>query len=427
MKNRFWVVSVLLSLAAARVIAAEAPVREITVPEALRLAEANSPELKAALDRERAAEADIKILKSYYYPRFDLEAIDSYGFPGSSRDLGISGLMSSAFRSGPAAGMTGNLDIFDWGRKYAVEAAKSDLAAVQEQVSIVRYKVDQEALEIYMDGSRFRGEVEASSEVVKETDIIAKEVERFVKTGQRSVVERLLVEDQATEARMAQAAYYEEYQVALSRLALLTGLQAASIRLPLPTTLSEEGLDMKPSGEASPLVAKAVAEAASAHAAVSEFSAQNLPKIQATASVGDMDKSRLVEKKDYSGGFGVTLPLFEGYRISNQVHRAEAVASQRDNDLLAIRMELGDLNGRYDQTINASRVKLKYLTDELTVARRALQLAKERYFSYQGALVDLREALRNFARVESDINEVKTDLLFALGSKAVLNGARVTS
>jgi outer membrane protein TolC len=425
-KNRIAVGAVLFSLAAARVRAGEAPVREITVPEALHLAEENSPELKAAVDRERAAEADITILKSYYYPRFDLEAIDSYGFPGSSRDLGISGLMSSPFRSGPAAGMTGNLDIFDWGRKYAVEAAKSDLAAIQEQVSVVRYRVDQAALQIYMDGSRFRGEVEASSEVVKETDIIAKEVERFVKTGQRSVVERLLVEDQATEARMAEAAYHEEYLVALSRLALLAGLPASAITLPLPVALSEEGLGIKSLSATSPLVARAEAEAASAHAAISEFSAQNLPKIQATASVGDMDKSRLVEKKDYSGGFGVTLPLFEGYRITSQVHRAEAVASERDNDLLSIRMELGDLNGRYDQTINASRVKLKYLTDELVVARRALNLAKERYFSYQGALVDLREALRNFARVESDINEVKTDLLLALGSKAVVNGARVT-
>ena len=61
------------------------------------MAESASPDLKAAVERERAAEQNIRVFKSFYYPTFNAEAIDSYGFPGSSRDLGISGLMGSPY------------------------------------------------------------------------------------------------------------------------------------------------------------------------------------------------------------------------------------------------------------------------------------------------------------------------------------------
>jgi hypothetical protein len=40
-------------------------------------------------------------------------------------------------------------------------------------------------------------------------------------------------------------------------------------------------------------------------------------------------------------------------------------------------------------------------------------------------VIDLREAVRNLARIETQLNEKKADLLLALGSKALLNGATV--
>ncbi len=35
------------------------------------------------------------------------------------------------------------------------------------------------------------------------------------------------------------------------------------------------------------------------------------PKIVAVASVGEMASAKLVQKKDYSGGIGIVLPLFD--------------------------------------------------------------------------------------------------------------------
>lgn len=421
--------SLLVLLLLSSIAAAETPVLtpspDLSVAQVLRMAEAASPDLKAARERERAAEQNIRVFKSFYYPTFNAEAIDSYGFPGSSRDLGISGLMGSPYRSGPAGGMTGNLELFDAGRRYAVQTAKKELEAVRAGTQIVCYQIDQRALQIFLDAARFRGQEEAYNELIKEVLGVEKEVNHYVVTGQRSVVEKLLVHDQTADAEMTAASFHERYGVALERLAVVTESTAATLSIPTPQRVSAEELGLIKDGDQSPLVRQALAEAAVARASVSEYQAQNYPKLMATASVGEMNEARLVAKKDYSGGFGFQLPLFEGYRIDAAVRQAQALASARDSDQLAVQMDIDQINAHFEEIIRSSRVKLDYLQDEANAAGQAFRLAKERYFSFQGTLVDLREAIRNLSRVQSEIIDVKTDLLLAVGSKALLNGAKV--
>ncbi len=424
MKNK--IAAILLTVLWASAVQAE-PVRELSITEALRLAEQTSPDLKAALEREHVSESSINILKSFYYPTFNAQAIDSFGFPGStSSSLGIGGLMGSSFRSGPAVGMNGNLTLFDWGRGYGIARAKSELKAVQEETQVARFSVDQSALEIYLEASRFLGQEESYRQIAGYVADVAKQVEMFVKTGQRSVVDRLLVQDQTTDAQMTAAAFEERYKVALRRLGFATGRAPEQMSCADPSSLSDQSLGLVATGTVSPLVTQAAAQAEAARSAVSFASAQNLPKISATASVGDMDESRLVTKHDYAGGFGVTLPLFEGGRIQSQIHQAQALAAQRDQDLNAARLQLDELNAHYDEIINASRVQLDFLQKESDVAEQAFTLAKKRYYNFQGTLVDVREAVRNLERIQSEVIDVKTDLLLALGSKALLNGARIS-
>ena len=55
-------------------------------------------------------------------------------------------------------------------------------------------------------------------------------------------------------------------------------------------------------------------------------------------------------------------------------------------------------------------------------ANQAFTLAKKRYYNFEGTLVDVREAVRNLERIQSEVIDVKIDLLLAKGSKALLNG-----
>ena len=422
MKGNVWFFILMVS---APVLGAGALAPDLTFPEALRLAEQASPELKASLAREQAAENNIDIWKSFYYPTFEAQAIDSYGFPGSSKDLDIGGLMGSPYRSGPAGGMVGNLTLYDPARHYALQMSRSALKAAQEETQVTRYMVDQFVLQVYLDAARFRGQQESYLQVGSYVSDLDQQVEMLVKTGQRSVVDRLLVQDQVTDAQMSAAGFQERYQVALKRLALAMGAAQETVSCPPPSTLSESSLGLHETGASSPLIGQAAATALAAHSSIGIYSSQNLPKLQATASVGDMDEARFVQEKHYSGGFGFTLPLFEGYRITSQIHQAQALASQRDQDLNAVRFQVDEMSAHYEETINASRVQLNYLEKELEVAQKAFDLAKKRYYNFQGTLVDVREAVRNLERIQSEVIDVKTNLLLAVGSRALLNGATV--
>src|SRR5690242_19757159 len=165
--------------------------------------------------------------------------------------------MSSPFRSGPTVGIFSKMNLIDFGRASNVEAAKSRLQATQEATRLLRYQLDQAALLIFLEGAKSRGEVEAWGEVNTEIDKVAKEVDRFVQTGQHSEVENLLVADQVQEGAVAQATAEERYRIAAHRLALLTGRQDSEIPLPKPASIDESALLSNTSGAASPLVTKA--------------------------------------------------------------------------------------------------------------------------------------------------------------------------
>jgi outer membrane protein len=399
----------------------------LLIMDILRRAENTSPELKAAVERENQARETIKIFQSAYYPDLNLEGIDSTGFPGSTSALGVQGIMGSPFRKGPAAGVVSKLTLYDFGRtRYGVASARQELYAAEQERKILRFRIYQTALRAYFDACRFRNQQETWLNLEGEIAQVTKEVDRFVKTGQRTVVERYLVQDQEEEADTTQAAYGERYRVSLHRLALLTGLDEHQMAAPLLHPLSEQvyaGLRQEPE---SPLLTAAAANVDVARDLAQQAKAENWPVLSAMGSAGDVNEARLVTKRDYSVGVGVVLPVFEGFRTQSEVHRAESIRAENENTLAATRLELDEANAQYDEIIDSSKVQLQHLEHELTVATEALRVAKQRYFYYQGTLVDVREAVRNISRVQTDIINVKADLLLAIGLKAVLNGAFVS-
>ena len=400
-----------------------APLDIVTV---LKKAEETSPELKAAVARMKAAQESIRIARANYYPTLDLQGIDTTGFPGSSSYLGIGGLMGSPFRSGPAGGVVSRFIVFDFGRTlYGTRAAEEEWKASLENVKVLRYQVYRTALNLYFDAVRFRSQQDTWLSVGQEIATIAHEVHKFVNTGQRSIVENYLVQDQIEEADAQQAAYGERYRVALHRLALLTGLSEKDMACPNDADLHGSIYDSLVREEQSPLLRRAAHEDLAAHEQLKQIKSENRPQINALGSAGEMDEARLVNKKEYSVGVGFDLPLFEGYRTMGRVRQAQHLADEKDQDLFSARYELDDADAFYDEVIDSARVNLGHLNHELTIAIEGMRVARKRYFEFEGALVDLREALRNLERIETTIDEVRADLLLAEGSEKVLNGAYV--
>src|SRR5208282_1581970 len=383
----------------------------------------NSPQLKADLLNAKAAHKGVGIAQSGYYPSVDLDGIDSWGFPGSSGDLGIGGLMGSPYRSGTAGGVVARETLFDFGRTFSgVKTAESIEKLRNEEIAIDKYSVDLDALQTFYQCSRFRSEYETWSGLYDETELVAKEVAMFVDTGQRSIVDQYLAKSQVEEARTNRDYYTSRTKSTASRLAMLMGVSESHSVCPgLPEP--EANVPLYPTDAINPYVVHSQTEVEAAKNQLFQAKTDFLPKIVGMASAGAMENVRLVDRTDYSGGLGVVIPIFDGLGTVNRVGQARAQLDAKTQELGAVQLQMDEVNAKYDDIIVASREKIERLEGEQKLAQDGFKVAKSRYFKLQGTLVDLRDALRNLSRIEIEMRDTQADLLETSGSKALLNGS----
>lgn len=412
--------------AAAVFLAAAPSVRaahELTLAEVLSQGEQNSPRLKAARLQEKAAHEGVGAAEAAYSPSVAAEALDTWGFPGSSGALGIGGLMGSSYRSGAAAGLTATDTLFDFGRTYdSVKTARQLEELERRSFQVDRYAVDLDVLRTFYACSRFRSEHEVWDGLHGETELVAKEVVKYVETGQRSVVDKYLAQAQVEEARTNRNYFQSRMNSTTARLSLLTGSSETGLSCP-PLPSGDVSVPLHPTGDENPYVRKSEAEVDLAKTRLDSRRADFLPKIVGVASVGTMERVRLVNRADYSGGLGVILPLFDGLGSVRRMDEAKASLEAKTQELGAVRLQLDETNARYDEIIDASKARIEHLEREQKLAEEGFSVAKNRYFKFQGTLVDLRDALKNLGRIETDLRDTQANLLEAEGSKALLNGA----
>jgi outer membrane protein TolC len=410
-------VAVLFAAAAANAFADGEP----SLAEAMRAAELNSPRLKAASLRSEAAREGVGAAQAAYLPSISADGVDSWGFPGSSGYMGLGGMVGSPYRSGAAADLVARDTLYDFGRTQAeVKTAEQSESLVREGAAADRYAVDLDLLGTYYECSRFRSEHENWDNLHGEIALVSNEVVRFVDIGQRSVVDRYLAQAQVEEARTYRNYFESRMNSTAARLSLLTGeknlgcpaLPPVAAPLPFPA-----------GGASNPYVALAQDEVDLAKTQLTGAKAEYLPKVVGVASVGTMEHVRLVNRSDYSGGLGVIVPLFDGLGTVHRVGEARDELDAKTQELGAIRLQMAETDARYDEIIDASKARLEHLEREQTLAEEGFRVAKNRYFKFQGTLVDLRDAVRNLGRIETDMSDTEANLLEAAGGKALLDGA----
>ena len=404
----------------------DAQTAQLGLQQALRLAEDASPDLKAAMDREKESMESSTIAEAGFFPTLDLAAMDS-GFPGSASGAdGFSGLITSLYRTGPAVGAFSKWDLVDISVWHDVSAAHYAYDASREATKFKRSLVDQQALSDYLAGVRYRGEAEAWQKMVGELQGVRDTVNRFVRNGQYSEVAKILIDDQLKNADLDAADFNTKYQTALTRLGLLTGMDPQKISCPLPADLSEDGLKGLERVGTSPLVLRADYEQKAASETVGKYSAENLPKLEVAGSFGYLGDPSLPDSQDYSIFVGIRVPIFEGFRIDAEEKSARDEEDAKANELASAKLTLADLNAQYDDEISTDREDLATLIPEQDTAKQGVDTAKQRYLAFLGPLADLQQALKDMVYVDTQIAEVKTNLLLALGSKAFLNGQTLT-
>jgi outer membrane protein TolC len=389
--------------------------------EVLRRAEQAAPSLSQRQAEANAAAAGIGYAKADILPQVDAQAIDSFGFPGSTGYLGIGGVMGSPYRSGLAGGIVVQQQIYDFGRtEAAVDAASQDVATKKERTRLEAQAVRLTALRQFYRCVRLRSEVALFRDLVDKTASVTKEVKGFVRTGQRSIVDRYLAQSQLEEAKTEEAVARARLGEAEGALGLVIGQKEPAGCPALDG--GEVSWTPTEAPEANPLVAEAQAELGAVRARLDAVKARYMPKLDVLGSVGVMERARLVSKTPYAVGVGLSVPLFDGFREDYATQRGQAEVVAKEYEVAARKLDLAEINARYDEEIAAARAKLEHLASERKLAREGFGVARDRYRAAQGTLTDLREAIRNLTRTDQAYTTAAAIELEAVGAKELVNG-----
>ncbi|NNN05518.1 MAG: TolC family protein [Elusimicrobia bacterium] len=400
----------------------------LTLQEALVLAEEFSPDLKAAQARELQVENQISIGESYLYPSLHGQAGVGYAFLGGDNSLlGLEQLtVSPAGHVGPIGGFYSSLEVFNASTYRTIALAKRNVEFAKALLALTRYQVDLETARAYFEAARDLGGATAWREAGREMQKLLSEVQSLVRSGYQNPVDALLVKDEVSEAQIEQAADTARYRAALDKLGALIGKNGDLFSCAPASALAENSADVFSSG-VSPYLQIGLSQVKVAKATVLQKSAKNYPVVSAAGGVdtGLSGAGYVSPNRDYSFGVGIGLPLFEGYRVVEQTKQAKNLLSQRRFDLSGADVQIGEQNADYDKAIDAARIELSGLSPEYADDQTAVAMARKRYRDFQGPLVDVREALRDLARVSVEQNDAAAELLFSLAGKSLLNGGTV--
>jgi outer membrane protein TolC len=399
-----------------------APVPATPLKTLFDAALANSEELNAVKSSVRVAQLRAALAETGYYPTVSVEAIDSTGVPGSTGALGIGGLMGSPYRSGWGYGVVATQTLFDFGRtSRSVTAANKDVEAEKSQTEITRNEVAKVTLDTYLQCATSLSLQKNWFEIKKLLVIINKEINGYVKTGQRSIVETLLARTQLDEANRATDSLESRIGILRKRLAVITGLKEESILCPYVADVNDKVFQSF-KAESNPYLHRALLQKDAADSRIAEAKAGYFPRLIAMGSLGDTEDIRFVDKQNYSLGIGLIIPLFDANQTHTEVERARSIAEVRGHEVKAVQQDIDDSNLRFDEIIQTTSVELAHFQTELTDVNQAVSEARDRYFAMHGSLVDLREAVRNFTKTTTEAAIAQSNLLRAKGFKAIYNG-----
>lgn len=425
LEARSWLcaVAAALGVTAASSVARAAPA-PLTLMQVLARAEQSSPALNGARQAEEAASQEIRAQLSAYYPDLGVAAVGSMGFPASAgAPAGFNGVSVSPFREGWSYDAFATLSIFDLSRELGVRAARYRYDASREETEADRVRLDLQAMNLYLDAVLARKEQTIWTDMRGVIDRLNGLVGKLVRNGQYSEVTSWLLKVQDERA----AARAEGFRVALasarSQLEALLGAEPGTVDV-----ASEDSLDAvlralpTKSAVESPLVSAPRLEARTASAVVDLRNAENFPRLLGAASAGQMADARLVPEQNYAAWIGITLPIFEGFRVEAEVSAARAEAERSADSIGQAQLDLRITDDQYAARAETGEIEVRHLEAQVQYATRALELAEKRYRIFTGGLADVRDSLAAYEEALSSRETARIDLARAQLARALVDG-----
>jgi outer membrane protein len=382
-----------------------ASAQDVTIVKFLETAWSSSPVIKGEALQNEASNQLVSAVRGKYLPRLSLDAIDSTGFPASNSALQVGGLMGSPFRSGLAGGVVLQQTVYDFGRiQSLLEHAKAERSLVRARLSEDKFRFLLSLGQLYLECAHARSLQLSDVELMGWAKINLKETARFTKTGQRSVIDNSLVQTEVNGLQL-ELDQLHRYEQSLSEQMKLYGASAGckglgdSWQVHIPDDLRVEAPSL--------LIAKAQIELA--QASYHEAKAAQLPTLNVMGSVGDMEKTRLVDKENYAAGSGLVFPIWNG-EDSRREEAYKAQADYQSENLKAAQLEYTARIKNLEDEYLRDRDALTVIEGDLQQVQKTIKLASKRYQSLEGPLIDVREAFKQLRQMGLERLRVMTAL-----------------
>ncbi|MFO0773939.1 MAG: TolC family protein [Nitrospiraceae bacterium] len=404
----------------------------LSLQQSIDLAVTNHPVAQEGAANLRASEARTEQIRSLYYPQVYANADAAAGAARiNPRFVTPAGGLLQGNLGSYAIGVMASQRIYDFGyTQNLVESFELARRASAEDVTARRAVISLHVQRAYLTSLKRKRLVQIAEDTVRERGVIAGQIETLYKQQLKSKLDFSLARVELVNAQSLLVKSRNALKASYADLNRAMGVVGTD-----DYVLEDIAVDVRPQGDlpeliadtlAHPEVKRAKEQAAAAEARVRAMKRQHLPTVSGIASAGSFDTfdpGRNVNTGGWwAAGAVISMPLFTGFAIDNQVREAAAQydAAQAAGANIEQALTQQVTNAYLDTATFAQQITLAQ--DQVQTAQEALTLAKQRYKLGLGTVVEVTQAEVAVTTAQTRLAEAQYDYKIAEVTLAYTTG-----
>lgn len=359
--------------------AADSTAAVLTIDDALRLVLADAPHLAAAQARLRAAQGDREQAAALPNPELSIEWENF----GGRRDYDGFDQLETTY------GLSQRVEIGGQ-RRARLQAAEAGIREVGHGVDSARLDVIYGLKQAYISAAAAARHQTLAAERLRLAGEVERAVAARVEAGREPPIQSAKAEITRRQAETALGQARRQEEMARARLALLTGVPAAMLRLDDVWFTSIAPPPGQTPATDHPDLRRREAGLQRSEALLAVEDGRSVPDVTVTAGVRRFRDSH---ETAFLAGISVPLPLFDANRGGKARARAEAAAAAADLTTARRDHESALVSAR-SALFSARETVLALKADIIPVAERAFAAADEGYRAGKFAYLDMLDAQR---------------------------------
>jgi len=378
--------------------AAPGPPEDLSLNQAVKIALANSPELRAAQARVKQASANVRIRKSGYYPQLSFNGIGKLGLSGATNGLGLLGLPASPFFRNLSDAANVNQNIFDFGQtRHSIKIANAEVRAAESAFDEIRVRTAEQTTVAFLNVLSLQRTIQVNEQDLKERRQVGRKAREFFEVGLSSKLDFDLARVGTSSAELALARARADENAAWTALFAALGrpeggnyqLAEPQMELEAPATLDAEigrALASRPD------LMEMKAEIEAQEERVEYARSLRWPSLRAVFTGGYARFAELTASQLMAGGLGLFAPIYTGGALKAQIQAEqsslEALRAEYSFKTLQIRKEVSQTHASVEKSLSSAEADQKIAS----YGQEALRLAETRYDAQLISMVELLAA-----------------------------------